>query len=108
MTSRSPTHLLTQSVTILRATSPLNDYGLPVLTWQTHLQNVPAKLDLFDGNTGTASREHIRYKIYLPIETDVQPMDRISLGQRLYQVLVITNPDDANSLKIALTTEVLP
>jgi len=108
MTSKSPIHLLTQRVSILRATTPLNDYGLPVLTWQTHLENVPAKLDLLDGQSGTATREHLRYKIHLPLETDIQQMDRISLEQRLYQVLVVINPNDKNGLKTVLTTEVRP
>ncbi|MBL4700328.1 hypothetical protein JYU15_02075 [bacterium AH-315-I18] len=108
MTSKSPIHLLTQRVSILRSTTPLNDYGLPVLTWQTHLKNVPAKLELFDSHSSTATREHVRYKIHFPIGIDIQQMDRISIDQRLYQVLVVTNQDSANPLKTVLTTEVLP
>lgn len=108
MTSRSPIHMLRQQVSILRPVTQTNDYGLPVLSWQTLEQNIPAKLQLLDGDSGTASREHLRYKVFLPVETDIRPVDRLQLAQRLFEVLVVLNPDESGKLKIALTTEVLP
>ena len=106
MPSRSPIHLLTQRVTILRPITQTNDFGLPHLLWQSYLEQVPAKLVLLDGNSGSASREKLRYKILLPLETDIRQPDRIQLNDRQFQVLVITNSDLPRHLTTALTTEV--
>jgi head-tail adaptor len=100
--------MLPLRVSILRPVSQTNDYGLPVLSWQSHLQNIPAKMEILDGDSGTASREKLRFKIHMPIETDIQQVDRVVVDQRQFQVLVVTNPAQTGHLKTALTMEVLP
>ena len=108
MPSRSPIHLLSQRISILRPITQTNNYGLPVLTWQSLYTNIPAKMQMLDGDSTSAARQHLRYRIYMPIETDIQQTDRVVLNDRLFQVLIITNADDADTLKTVLTTEVLP
>lgn len=108
MPSRSPIHLLSQRISISRPVTQTNDYGLPVLRWKILKTNVPAKMQMLDGDSSSATRQQLRYRIYMPIETDVQQTDRIVLNNRQFQVLIITNSDDTLNLKTVLTTEVLP
>ncbi|MAX26875.1 MAG: hypothetical protein CMJ19_20470 [Phycisphaeraceae bacterium] len=108
MTSRSPTHLLNQRVTILRPTSQTNDFGLPHLVWQDHLQNVPALPELLGSEYGASRDGKVQYKFHLPLETDIRQLDRIAHDGRLFQVLVITNQDRPSHVLSAMTTEVHP
>lgn len=108
MASRSPIHLLTERVNILRPSTQTNDFGLPHLVWQLHLENIPAQINLLDGDSGTATREKLRYKIQLPVETDIRQLDRIQHHDRVFQVLVVSNAKIASHVINAMTTEVHP
>jgi hypothetical protein len=108
MSSRSPVHLLNQHVNILRPVTQTNEFGLPHLVWQTHLQNIPTLPELLGSEFNASNQGKIQYKFYFQLETDIRQLDRIEHQGRLFQVLVITDQDRPSHVLTALTTEVHP
>ena len=88
-------HLLNRTLTHLRATETVDEYGQPQYTWQV--------LGTFPGRIRTASVQertaaglqqvvHVDYVVYAPPEVDLRRGDRVQDGDVTVEIVFVRVP----------------
>ena len=92
----SYTSLLINTCDIERYGAPTEDnYGQPILVWAPHLPNEACRLMATTGRELKVGAELViaDYKLFLG-NVDITEQDRVIVGTRTYEVLLVTDKQD--------------
>ncbi len=102
MTTRSPGHLLDQTITVQRPTTTVDSDGSPAVTWATHLASIKARLRPVRPRQ-TIGADHVavarRWMIYIDADHDVLGTDRIIYGNTTLRVTGILDHGTSGTVK---------
>lgn len=99
--ARTPTHLLTETVSVQRPTYSTGTAGGTAPTYASHLTDIAAAVQPQEGNEfDEAGREHAtsRATVFAAGTHDVKPGDRLVWGSKKFNIQSVKNPQAANVL----------
>jgi len=109
MTTRSPGHLLDQTITVQRPTTTVAGDGSPAVTWATHLASIKARLrparprQTIDAGHVAIAR---RWLIYIDADHDILNTDRVVYGNTTLRITGILDHGTSGTVR-AINTEEL-